>query len=255
MKIAISGKGGVGKTTLAALLIKYFRDQGKKVLAVDADPDANLALALGVPDPDNIIPLSQMKEMVAERTESQPGTMGGFFKMNPKVDDIPEKYSRELDGIKLIVMGGVKKGGSGCICPESVLLRTLVTHMVLLRDEVVVMDMEAGIEHLGRATAKGVDKLIVVVEPGRRSLETARHVKKLAEDLGLHKVAVVANKIRGPADEAFLKRNLPDLPILGFIPFNEKIIEADLGGRPPYETIPELLEEAKSIAAQLSEMG
>ena len=253
MKIAISGKGGVGKTTLAALLIKYFRDQGKKVLAVDADPDANLALALGVPDPDNIIPLSQMKEMVAERTESQPGTMGGFFKMNPKVDDIPEKYSRELDGIKIIVMGGVKKGGSGCICPESVLLRTLVTHMVLLRDEVVVMDMEAGIEHLGRATAKGVDKLIVVVEPGRRSIETARHVKKLAEDLGLHKVAVVANKIRGPADEAFLKRNLPDLPILGFIPFNEKIIEADLGGRPPYETIPELLEVAKSIAAQLSE--
>jgi CO dehydrogenase maturation factor len=255
MKIAISGKGGVGKTTLAALLIKYFRDQGKKVLAVDADPDANLALALGVPDPDNIIPLSQMKEMVAERTESRPGTMGGFFKMNPKVDDIPEKYSRELDGIKLIVMGGVKKGGSGCICPESVLLRTLVTHMVLLRDEVVVMDMEAGIEHLGRATAQGVDKLIVVVEPGRRSLETARHVKKLAEDLGLHKVAVVANKIRGPADEAFLKRNLPDLPILGFIPFNEKIIEADLGGRPPYETIPELLEVAKSIAGQLSETG
>ena len=253
MKIAISGKGGVGKTTLAALLIKYFRDQGKKVLAVDADPDANLALALGVPDPDNIIPLSQMKEMVAERTESQPGTMGGFFKMNPKVDDIPEKYSRELDGIKIIVMGGVKKGGSGCICPESVLLRTLVTHMVLLRDEVVVMDMEAGIEHLGRATAKGVDKLIVVVEPGRRSLETAKHVKKLAEDLGLHKVAVVANKIRGPGDEAFLKRNLPDLPILGFIPFNEKIIEADLGGRPPYETVPELLEVAKSIAAQLSE--
>jgi CO dehydrogenase maturation factor len=194
-----------------------------------------------------------MKEMVAERTESQPGTMGGFFKMNPKVDDIPEKYSRELDGIKIIVMGGVKKGGSGCICPESVLLRTLVTHMVLLRDEVVVMDMEAGIEHLGRATAKGVDKLIVVVEPGRRSIETARHVKKLAEDLGLHKVAVVANKIRGPGDEAFLKRNLPDLPILGFIPFNDKIIEADLGGRPPYETIPELLEVAKSIAAQLSQ--
>jgi hypothetical protein len=146
MKIAISGKGGVGKTTLAALLIKYFQDRGKKVLAVDADPDANLALALGVPDPESIVPLSQMKEVVRERTESEPGKMGGFFKLNPKVDDIPEKYARQLDGIKLIVMGGVKKGGSGCICPESVLLRTLVTHMVLLRDEVVVMDMEAGIE-------------------------------------------------------------------------------------------------------------
>ncbi len=253
MKIAISGKGGVGKTTLAALLIKYFRDQGKKVLAVDADPDANLALALGVPDPGTIVPLSEMKEMVAERTDSQPGKMGGFFKMNPKVDDIPEKYSRQIDGIKLIVMGGVKKGGSGCICPESVLLRTLVTHMVLLRDEVVVMDMEAGIEHLGRATAKGVDKLIVVVEPGRRSIETAMHVKKLAEDLGLHKVAVVGNKIRGAADQEFLRKQLPALPILGFIPFNDKIIEADLGGRPPYEAIPELLEVAKAIAGQLRE--
>jgi CO dehydrogenase maturation factor len=253
MKIAISGKGGVGKTTLAALLIKYFRDQGKKVLAVDADPDANLALALGVPDPEAITPLSDMKDLVAERTESQPGKMGGFFKMNPKVDDIPEKFSRQLDGVKLIVMGGVKKGGSGCICPESVLLRTLVTHLVLFRDEVVVMDMEAGIEHLGRATARGVDHLLVVVEPGRRSLETAQHVKQLAQDLGLQKVAVVGNKIRTPADREFLTQNLPHLPILGFLPFDEKVIEADLQGRPPYEMSPRLMAVAAEIARQLEQ--
>jgi CO dehydrogenase maturation factor len=253
MKIAISGKGGVGKTTLAALLINYFRLQGKKVLAVDADPDANLALALGISDPENITPLSQMKEMIAERTDSKPGSMGGFFKMNPKVDDIPEKYARQVDGVKLIVMGGVKKGGSGCICPESVLLRTLVTHMVLLRDEVVIMDMEAGIEHLGRATAQGVDHLIIVVEPGRRSIETAMHVKELAKDLGLKRVAVVGSKIRGPADEEFLKKNLPDFPILGFIPFDDKIIEADLHGRPPYEAVPALAAVAQQIAQNLTE--
>jgi CO dehydrogenase maturation factor len=253
MKIAISGKGGVGKTTLAALLINYYRNQGKKVLAVDADPDANLALALGVSDPENLVPLSQMKEMIAERTESTPGSMGGFFKFNPKVDDIPEKYARQIDGIKLIVMGGVKKGGSGCVCPESVLLRSLVTHMVLLRDEVVVMDMEAGIEHLGRATAQGVDRLIIVVEPGRRSIETAMHVKALAGDLGLKKVAIVGSKIRGAADEEFLRKNLPDFTILGFIPFDEKIIEADLKGLPPYEMVPALLQVAESIAQSLGE--
>ncbi|MGP8107052.1 MAG: carbon monoxide dehydrogenase, partial [Desulfobaccales bacterium] len=203
-------------------------------------------------DPESIVPLSQMRDMVAERTESEPGKMGGLFKLNPKVDDIPEKYARQLDGVKLIVMGGVKKGGSGCICPESVLLRTLVTHMVLLRDEVVVMDMEAGIEHLGRATAKGVDWLIVVVEPGRRSVETALHVRQLAGDLGLRQVGVVGNKIRGESDEAFLRKNLPDLPFLGFIPFDERIIEADLKGIPPYEAVPELLEVAATIAGKLS---
>lgn len=251
MKIAISGKGGVGKTTLAALLINYFRNKGKKVLAVDADPDANLALALGVPDPENITPLSEMKQLVAERTESEPGKFGGFFKMNPKVDDIPEKYSRQLDGVRLIVMGGVKKGGSGCVCPESVLLRTLVTHLVLFRDEVVVMDMEAGIEHLGRATARGVDRLIVVVEPGRRSIETAQQVQKLARDLGLTKLAIVANKIRSDQDLEFLKKNLPDIPVLGYLPFDEKVIEADLTGKPPYELSPALVAAAEEIGRQL----
>ena len=235
MKIAVSGKGGVGKTTFSALLIRTLNEQGKHVLAIDADPDANLAAALGIPDADRIVPIAEMKELVFERTEAKPGSMGGFFKLNPKVDDLPEALSAKLDNIKLMRLGGVQKGGSGCICPESTLLRALITHIVLVRDEVVVMDMEAGIEHLGRATASAVDRLIVVVEPGRRSMDTAGHIRKLASEIGLKNIVLVGNKIRSTKDETFLKENLKDFEFLGFIPYDEALIEADLEGVSPFD--------------------
>ena len=235
MKLAISGKGGVGKTTFSALLIRTLNDQGKRVLAIDADPDANLAAALGIPDADQIVPIAEMKELIFERTEAQPGSIGGFFKLNPKVDDLPDSLSAKLENIKLMRLGGVKKGGGGCICPESTLLRALMLHIVLARDEVVVMDMEAGIEHLGRATASAVDKLIVVVEPGRRSMDTAGHIKKLASEIGLKNIALVGNKIRGEKDKEFLKKHLSDFEFLGFIRQDEALIEADLDGISPYD--------------------
>ena len=235
MKIAVSGKGGVGKTTFSALLIRTLNEQGKHVLAIDADPDANLAAALGIPDADRIVPIAEMKELIFERTEAKPGSMGGFFKLNPKVDDLPDALSAKLDNIKLMRLGGVKKGGSGCICPESTLLRALMTHIVLARDEVVVMDMEAGIEHLGRATASAVDRLIVVVEPGRRSMDTADHIRKLASEIGLKNIVLVGNKVRSPKDEAFLKEHLKDFEFLGFIPYDEALIEADLDGVSPFD--------------------
>jgi CO dehydrogenase maturation factor len=236
MKIAVSGKGGVGKTTFSSLLIRTLNKQGKYVLAIDADPDANLGAALGIPDAEKITPISEMKDLIFERTEVKPGTIGGFFKMNPKVDDLPDALSVKLENIKLIRLGGVKKGGAGCICPESTLLKALVTHIVLARNEVVVMDMEAGIEHLGRGTSQAVDKLIVVVEPGRRSIDTASHIRKLASEIGLKHIAVVGNKVRGPKDEEFLKKHLPDFEFLGFLPYDEALIEADLNGISPFET-------------------
>ena len=235
MKLAISGKGGVGKTTFAALLIRALNENGKHVLAIDADPDANLASAVGIPDSDKITPIADMKELIFERTEAKPGTIGGFFKLNPKVDDLPDELSARLDNIKLMRLGGVKKGGSGCICPESTLLKALVMHVVLARDEVVVMDMEAGIEHLGRATASAVDKLIVVVEPGRRSIDTAEHIKKLASEIKLNNIAVVGNKIRSENDEKFLKQQMPDFEFLCFLPYEDALIEADLNGVSPFE--------------------
>jgi CO dehydrogenase maturation factor len=235
MKLAVSGKGGVGKTTFSALLIRTLSDMGKKVLAIDADPDANLAAALGITDAERIVPIAEMKDMIFERTGAKPGTIGGFFRLNPKVDDLPDTVSIKKDNIKLMRLGSVKKGGGGCLCPESTLLKALVMHIVLARDEVVVMDMEAGIEHLGRATATAVDKLIVVVEPGRRSIDTAEHIRRLASEINLNRIAIVGNKIRGAKDEEFLRTYLSDFDILGFIPYADELIEADLNGQSPYE--------------------
>ena len=228
MKIAVSGKGGVGKTTFSALLIRTLNEQGKHVLAIDADPDANLAAALGIPDADRIVPIAEMKELIFERTEAKPGSMGGFFKLNPKVDDLPDALSAKLDNIKLMRLGGVQKGGSGCICPESTLLRALMTHIVLARDEVVVMDMEAGIEHLGRATASAVDRLDCGRGTRTSKYGYRRSYSKACIRDRLKKYCLVGNKIRSPKDETFLKEHLKDFEFLGFIPYDEALIEADL---------------------------
>lgn len=251
MKIAISGKGGVGKTTFSSFLIKALADQGKKVLAIDADPDANLAQALGVEKDAEIVPISEMKEVIEERTGAKVGTMGSFFKLNPKVDDLPDKLSVKIDNIRLMVLGGVKTGGAGCICPESTLLKALVRHIVLARDEVVVLDMEAGLEHLGRGTATAVDRLIVVVEPGRRSIETAHHILGLAGDIGIKNLCFVGNKIRSEKDRGFFKEHMPDFQFLGFIPFANEIIEADLEGLPPFEKDKGGIEAVNKMIAKL----
>jgi len=247
MKIAISGKGGVGKTLLAALLTRTFAEAGYSVLAIDADPDANLAATLGFPEPEKLIPISEMKDLVEERTGVKSGTTAPLFTLNPKVDDIPDKYALKSDGIKLMAMGRVKKGGSGCYCPESALLQSLVAHLLLARDEVVIMDMEAGIEHLGRATASAVDKLIVVVEPWRRSVETAFRVRQLAQDIHLENVAVVANKIRSQPEKEFIISSLPGFQFLGFIPYDQALVDADVANRPLLDASQNIIGEVKNI--------
>jgi len=255
MKIAISGKGGVGKTMLAALLSKIFADAGYSVLAIDADPDANLAATLGFPETEKLTPISEMKELIEERTGVQPGKTAPFFKLNPKVDDIPEKYSREHGGIKLMIMGRMKRGGTGCYCPENALLQALVTHLLLARSEVVILDMEAGIEHLGRATARAVDKLIVVVEPWRRAVETAYRVNQLAQDISLHNVVVVGNKIRNRLEKEFLTSSLPDFEFLGFIPYDQALVDADLANRPLFNASQQITSEVENIYHTLVSSG
>ena len=247
MKIAISGKGGVGKTLLASLLSKIFSESGYSVLAIDADPDTNLAANLGFPNPEGITPISELHELIEERVGVKPGQSGSFFKLNPKVDDLPEKYAAKFNGIRLMVMGRIKRGGTGCYCPEGALLQALLAHLLLQRNEVVILDMEAGIEHLTRGTGKAVDWLIVVVEPGRRSSETAQRIFDLAQDLNLKKVAVVGNKIQNPAQKEFIVKNLPHAEFLGFIPYDEAIINADLANRSILDSSEPVLTEVKKI--------
>jgi CO dehydrogenase maturation factor len=255
MKLAITGKGGVGKTTLAALLAQVYADVGRDVLAVDADPSPCLAGALGFPDElqEKLAPIAEMDTLIEERTGAKPGTVGGFFTINPRVDDIPERFSVQYRGVRLLEMGSVDLGGSGCICPESAMLKTLFTHLLFRDDDVLILDMYAGVEHLGRATVDFVDAMIIVVEPTRRSLGTARQIKKLAEDIGLTQLALVGNKTRDEEDVAFLEENTPGIPLLGVLPADLRVQEADRKGIPVYDHVPVLHTAAQGIAEKLKE--
>jgi CO dehydrogenase maturation factor len=256
VKIAITGKGGVGKTTLSGLLARLYAAEGKKVLAVDADPDANLASALGI-SPEvaaRALPLAEQSDMIEERTGSRPGRPGGMFSINPKVDDIPEAYGVQYEGVRLLIMGKSKEAAAGCYCPEHVLLRRLVSHLILKRDEVVILDMEAGIEHLTRGTAGSVNAFIVVVEPGQRSMQTARQIESLAHGLGVKEVFVVGNKIRTEAEKAFILEHLKGMKFLGFMSYAGDAVTADLDGKSPYDAAPATREEVRKIKVALDEL-
>lgn len=254
MKLAITGKGGVGKTTLTALIAQAYADQGRQVLAVDADPSPCLAGALGFPDElrAKLSPISDMDDLILERTGAKKGQVGGFFTINPRVDDIPERFSVLHRGVRLLEMGAVETGGSGCICPEAAMLKTLFTHLMFRKDEVLLLDMYAGVEHLGRATADFVDAMLVVVEPTRRSLGTAAQIKKLANDLGLTRLYLVGNKVRNDDEARFLETETPGLPVLGFLPADLLVQEADRLGIPVYDHVPELREATQRILAGLA---
>ena len=251
MKVAITGKGGVGKTTLSAVLARLYASEGRTVLAADVDPDANLGLALGFSEEEvnSIVPISKMRDLVEERTGAD--SLNKFFKLNPRVDDIPDKYAKEINGVKLLVMGTVDTGGSGCVCPEHAMLKAILTTLVFRKDDVVIMDMEAGIEHLARGTASMVDQFIVVIEPGARSIQTYLKVKKLAADIGVTRVRVVANKVRDEEDENFLRSRIPEDALLGIIHYNAEVIDADRKGVSPFDVSARAVEEIRAIKERI----
>ena len=251
MKIAVTGKGGVGKTTLASTLARLYADEGRMVLAADVDPDANLGLALGLTEEEvnAIVPVSKMKELARERTAANASNT--FYKLNPEVSDLPDKLAKDVNGVKLLVMGTVDTGGTGCVCPEHVMLKALLSSLVFRKDDVVIMDMEAGLEHLGRGTASMMDRFIAVIEPGARSIQTYERIRQLAADIGVTKVQVVGNKIRSEADRDFLRSRIPEDALLGFISYNEEVIDADRRGLSPYDVSPKALEEIRAIKAKI----
>ncbi len=255
MKIAVTGKGGVGKTTLAAILARLYAQEGQKVLCADVDPDANLGLALGFTEEQlaEITPITEMKDLIKERTHAD--EFEKFFKINPKVDDLPDMLAHEINGVRLLLMGTVKVAGAGCVCPEHVILKRLLSHLIIGRDDVVIMDMEAGLEHLARGTTDWVDQFIVVVEPGARSLQTYRSVKRLAADLGIHQVSVVANKVRNENDENFIRENVPEEDLLGFVHLSNNVADADRQCSSPYDIAPDAVEEIRRIKDKIDKIA
>lgn len=253
MKIAVTGKGGVGKTTFSSVLARLYAAEGRNVLAADVDPDANLGLALGFSEEElsEITPISKMRELINERTGASEENMGKFFRLNPRVDDIPKQYAKDKNGVRLLILGTVETGGTGCVCPEHVLLKAVISNLIVGDEDVVIMDMEAGLEHLGRGTASIMDNFIVVVEPGARSIQTYRNVKRLASDLNVGSVRVVANKIRTAEDEKFILDSVPEEDFLGFIHFNAEVADADRQGLSPYDISPSAVEEIKLIKQKI----
>jgi CO dehydrogenase maturation factor len=247
MKIAVSGKGGVGKTLVAGVLAEFLARSGFKVLAIDADPAPNLAMTLGIPlaESNKIVPISENKELIESKTNTG---FEGVYHLSFTVDDIIEKFAVESPyDVNLLVMGTVKSAGQGCTCPANAVIRALLRHLLVARDEAVVMDMEAGVEHMGRGTAKHVDTMLIVADPGMKALETAKRIYRLANEAGLKRIFLVGNKVASKKGEQSIKEFATHnrIPVLELIPFDDMLLKADMLGETPLR----YADDSKSLAA------
>ena len=254
LKIAIGGKGGVGKTTVCAVWARLFAEDGFDVLAIDADPNTNLASAFGIPSEQSPEPLVKMKQLIAERTGTEKDSVGAYFRLNPKVSDLPQKYWLEVGRLKLLVLGAITQAGAGCACPEGAFLKALLTHTILQRQELVLVDLAAGVEFMGRASVQGIDALVVVVEPGSRSIKTAINIARMAKELGIKEVAAIVNKITDSSQVETIKSQLENMTILANVDYNPAVQEADLKGEPVFQSSVELIGELKEAKNALMDL-
>jgi len=253
MKIAVAGKGGVGKPTICASLARLLADNGEKVFAIDADPNANLALSLGFSqeDANSFIPVVEMKSLIEERTGASPGAIGNYFTMNPRVDDLPDRFKKERHGVMLLVVGAMKEPSAGCYCPENAFLKSLLMNMVFKRDETIMLDMEAGFEHLTRGTAQAFDAMLIVMEPSVRAVSTAEKIRTLAEKTGVRNIFYIINKVAGAADRKFIEKQELGGALLGFITHSAEVLDADRNGQCPYDACQSFNKEIGVVGSEL----
>ncbi len=242
MKIAVSGKGGVGKTLIAGTIARLFANDGFKVLAIDNDSAMNLSYTLGIDkkNKEKIIPISELKSLIEQRTTVE-GAGSGIYNINPKVSDIPDKFKVQgPDGLELLVLGSIEEPASGCLCPENALIRTLLYNLFVKREEVIIVDFEAGLEHLGRGTAKGIDVMLVITEPSQKSLDLCQKIIKLSKKLGVINIYLVANKITDESQQEIINQKIRtwEIPLYHSVPFDPEIGKADLHGNAPIDFNP-----------------
>ena len=248
MKIAISGKGGVGKTTIMAMLAKYLHDQGNEVLLIDADPSPHMAESIGVDTGERIVPIAEMKEMLVERSGKVEGSP--FYNINPQVDDLLSRFIVEKNGLRLMVLGAIQTAKGGCACPENNVLKRLLTKLLLSPSQFVLLDMEAGVEHLGRGTIAGVDHLLIVVIPSQSGVRTALKIKQLAVDSGIRRISFVGNLVTDETDRSFLAAALGEPPIACF-PDSAAIRKTERQGQAVVSVLPEVERAAEELINSL----